>query len=303
MDNFNISKFFKNQYLAEGSCGYTPDGKPRSKPAGPDLQNEGVEKRMFTFLDGLRDSGVTNMFGAGPYLEDEFGLDKREAREILVKWMRSFDEPKDEIDRDRIFMKGRVDEFVGGTLEKRNEPLRTATFNAILAGTADATGGRIDLMTGMTPVDPALQTAERIAQSGATCKFTYGTVNLGYFCVLTKFDFTVQLRDAEGHPTRVEVNVQLTEKPTFNQELTNLPVIPNDPPEQSPPPRQPVPVDPLAIIFSEWDLTQLTDVTEAEMEAALSGLDGDPYVSEFVDSSYLEMGLIFGEAAGIEILG
>ena len=123
MDNFNISKFFKNQYLAEGSCGYTPDGKPRSKPAGPDLQNEGVEKRMFTFLDGLRDSGVTNMFGAGPYLEDEFGLDKREAREILVKWMRSFDEPKDEIDRDRIFMKGRVDEFVGGTLEKRNEPL------------------------------------------------------------------------------------------------------------------------------------------------------------------------------------
>tara|TARA_R100001163_G_C5064856_1_gene202595 strand:+ start:1838 stop:3406 length:1569 start_codon:yes stop_codon:yes gene_type:complete len=50
---------------------------------------EGVEKRMFTFLDDLRDSGVTNMFGAGPYLSREFGLDKREAREILAKWMRS----------------------------------------------------------------------------------------------------------------------------------------------------------------------------------------------------------------------
>ena len=35
MDNFNIHKFFKDQYLAEGSCGYTPDGEPRNKPAGP----------------------------------------------------------------------------------------------------------------------------------------------------------------------------------------------------------------------------------------------------------------------------
>ena len=35
MDNFNIHKFFKDQYIAEGSCGYTPDGEPRNKPAGP----------------------------------------------------------------------------------------------------------------------------------------------------------------------------------------------------------------------------------------------------------------------------
>ena len=35
MDNFDIHKFFKDQYIAEGSCGYTPDGKPRNKPAGP----------------------------------------------------------------------------------------------------------------------------------------------------------------------------------------------------------------------------------------------------------------------------
>tara|TARA_B100000767_G_scaffold275340_1_gene311832 strand:- start:695 stop:1708 length:1014 start_codon:yes stop_codon:yes gene_type:complete len=73
--------------------------------------NEGVEKSMFTFLNDLRDSGITNMFGAGSYLEDEFGLDKREAREILAKWMRSFEEDKNEIDRDRIFMKGKVNEI------------------------------------------------------------------------------------------------------------------------------------------------------------------------------------------------
>ena len=40
MDNFDLKKFLKDQYLAEGSCGYTPDGKPRSKPAGPDLMKE-----------------------------------------------------------------------------------------------------------------------------------------------------------------------------------------------------------------------------------------------------------------------
>jgi len=73
--------------------------------------NEGVEKSMFTFLNDLRDSGITNMFGAGSYLEDEFGLDKREAREVLAKWMRSFEKDKNEIDRDRIFMKGRVNEI------------------------------------------------------------------------------------------------------------------------------------------------------------------------------------------------
>ena len=44
MDNFDLKKFLKDQYLAEGSCGYTPDGKPRSKPAGPDLMKEKVNE-------------------------------------------------------------------------------------------------------------------------------------------------------------------------------------------------------------------------------------------------------------------
>lgn len=42
------------------------------------------------FLDKLRESGVTNMFGAAPYLQNEFGLDRIEAREILKEWMESF---------------------------------------------------------------------------------------------------------------------------------------------------------------------------------------------------------------------
>jgi len=43
----------------------------------------------FDYLNKLRDSGKTNMFGAAPYLRAEFGLDKRTAREILAKWMKS----------------------------------------------------------------------------------------------------------------------------------------------------------------------------------------------------------------------
>ena len=47
----------------------------------------------FKFLDELRESGITNMFGAGSYLEYEFPeLNKQEARAVLLEWMQSFDE-------------------------------------------------------------------------------------------------------------------------------------------------------------------------------------------------------------------
>lgn len=46
-------------------------------------------KVYFDFLEDLRVSGVTNMFGAGPYLEEAFGLSKQEAQRILIEWMRS----------------------------------------------------------------------------------------------------------------------------------------------------------------------------------------------------------------------
>lgn len=43
-----------------------------------------------SFLDDLRDSGVTNMYYARLYLIDEFGLDKNLAAKILVYWMKTF---------------------------------------------------------------------------------------------------------------------------------------------------------------------------------------------------------------------
>ena len=49
-------------------------------------------KEEFEYLNMLRESGVTNMFGAGPYLESAFDLKRSEARKILQLWMTSFKE-------------------------------------------------------------------------------------------------------------------------------------------------------------------------------------------------------------------
>lgn len=39
------------------------------------------------FLDDLSDSGETNMLGAGSYLIEEYGLEKQEARRIIVWYL------------------------------------------------------------------------------------------------------------------------------------------------------------------------------------------------------------------------
>jgi hypothetical protein len=49
-------------------------------------------KDHYEFLDELRESGATNMFGAGPYLQDEFGMGRREAGKAVCAWMESFAE-------------------------------------------------------------------------------------------------------------------------------------------------------------------------------------------------------------------
>ena len=46
---------------------------------------------MLEYLDDLRESGITNMFGAGSYVEEEYPqLKRREAGEILSYWMETF---------------------------------------------------------------------------------------------------------------------------------------------------------------------------------------------------------------------
>lgn len=51
-----------------------------------------LKERMFEYLDSVRSSGVTNMFGAAPYVQTEFGLTKQEAKDVLIEWMQTFEE-------------------------------------------------------------------------------------------------------------------------------------------------------------------------------------------------------------------
>lgn len=44
------------------------------------------------YLMWLRDSGITNMWGAAPYVAAEFNLTRKEASDVLVQWIKSFDE-------------------------------------------------------------------------------------------------------------------------------------------------------------------------------------------------------------------
>lgn len=64
-----------------------------------DYHNAEEEDRTvyFNYLDDLRESGVTNMFGAGTYIQREFGVDKREAKRIVMAWMESFGQRNESI--------------------------------------------------------------------------------------------------------------------------------------------------------------------------------------------------------------
>ena len=54
---------------------------------------------VFEYLDDLRESGETNMFGACPYLIYRFNLDKDIAGKYLSAWMTTFDSLKEASER------------------------------------------------------------------------------------------------------------------------------------------------------------------------------------------------------------
>lgn len=62
--------------FAEGTTGDRPDF---------------VKDEHLEFLDELRESGVCNMFGARPYLADEFEeLNQKQSAAVLAYWMKTF---------------------------------------------------------------------------------------------------------------------------------------------------------------------------------------------------------------------
>ena len=46
----------------------------------------------FEYLDALRKTGVTNMYGAGAYITNKYGFNHQEAGKIVLAWMDTFSE-------------------------------------------------------------------------------------------------------------------------------------------------------------------------------------------------------------------
>ena len=59
-----------------------------------------TQQEMFEYLDELRASGDTNMYGATPFLETQFDLTTREARYVLTTWMKTFTSRHPELNPD-----------------------------------------------------------------------------------------------------------------------------------------------------------------------------------------------------------
>tara|TARA_Y100000114_G_scaffold87014_1_gene80457 strand:+ start:1274 stop:1483 length:210 start_codon:yes stop_codon:yes gene_type:complete len=57
--------------------------------------NDGINEEWieyYVYLEELRQSGVTNMFGSAPYLREEFGIGRRESIRIVANWMDNYEE-------------------------------------------------------------------------------------------------------------------------------------------------------------------------------------------------------------------
>lgn len=50
------------------------------------------KEEVFRFLDSVRESGTINMFGAAPYVQESFDVDRGEAKKLLLEWMDTFAE-------------------------------------------------------------------------------------------------------------------------------------------------------------------------------------------------------------------
>ena len=46
----------------------------------------------YNTLEGIRKTGIVNMFGAAPYLEQAHGLGEGKAQKVLTSWMENYDQ-------------------------------------------------------------------------------------------------------------------------------------------------------------------------------------------------------------------
>jgi len=87
------SEYIEKSYTKEVTTCYKCHDKAIVESGLAMISKMDKYEQYYTYLDGLRESGVTNMYGAAPYLQIEFPyLTPKEAQNILVNWMATFKE-------------------------------------------------------------------------------------------------------------------------------------------------------------------------------------------------------------------
>jgi antitoxin component HigA of HigAB toxin-antitoxin module len=59
-----------------------------------DIIFDEISNEVFLYLEELRESGVTNMFGAHQYVMEDFEISKPLAIKLVKTWMDSYNEEK-----------------------------------------------------------------------------------------------------------------------------------------------------------------------------------------------------------------
>lgn len=96
--NLNTAKWLQQQGVTPAEC----DGYPNAYIVWQRAKNTNIidyfnsvkpvrYNPFWNYLEGLRRSGITNMYGAAPYLSKEFGLTTNDSVAILCDWMKKYD--------------------------------------------------------------------------------------------------------------------------------------------------------------------------------------------------------------------
>ena len=56
------------------------------------VEDEHLRNEIYLYLEELRESGETNMFGAGTYIQRDFKLSKDKAITYLSDWMKQYND-------------------------------------------------------------------------------------------------------------------------------------------------------------------------------------------------------------------
>ena len=48
------------------------------------------KNEVFEYLEQLRESGITNMFGSVSFVMNEFGMEERQSVKLVSEWMKTY---------------------------------------------------------------------------------------------------------------------------------------------------------------------------------------------------------------------